>query len=79
MSTPIYDQPNHPNYGPVRRMHLMLMQLSADFRGGFGEFERQFTDMFSKDWTRWLNSYLEIYTESRASVLLMRDALKILD
>lgn len=23
----IYDQPSHPHYGPVRRLHIMIMQL----------------------------------------------------
>jgi hypothetical protein len=26
----IYDDPNHYNYGPVRRLHIMLMQLIPD-------------------------------------------------
>lgn len=26
----IYDQPNHPQYGPVRRAHLILMYLYGD-------------------------------------------------
>lgn len=30
---PIYEQPNHRHYGPVRRLWVMLEQLFAD-RGG---------------------------------------------
>jgi hypothetical protein len=30
VSRPIYDQPDHPSYGPVRRLHVMLLQLAAD-------------------------------------------------
>ena len=30
MSDRIYNNPNHKHYGPVRRMHIMLMQLFSD-------------------------------------------------
>lgn len=26
----IYDQPDHPAYGPVRRVHIMILQFFAD-------------------------------------------------
>lgn len=36
----IYDNPNHPQYGPVRRCWLMLEQMFAD-KGGIAKFEVQ--------------------------------------
>lgn len=35
---PIYDQPDHKLYGPVRRAHMMLEQLFADQFGGLKGF-----------------------------------------
>lgn len=29
---PIHDTPSHPFYGPVRRLHVMLLQLTAHVR-----------------------------------------------
>lgn len=52
---PIYDQPNHRSYGPVRRMHLILMYLyssSAELARREENFKTFATDM-KWDWTEY--------------------------
>lgn len=44
---PIYDQPNHPHYGPVRRMHLILMYL---FESRTEEYEQGFKTEYGAHW-----------------------------
>lgn len=43
---PIYDNPNHPHYGPVRRLHVMLMQLFANF----DDAQLAFHDVWGRWW-----------------------------
>lgn len=44
----IYDDPNHPQYGPVRRLHLILMHL---FGADLSVVEKEFTLGIGKDWS----------------------------
>lgn len=44
----IYNQPNHPFYGPVRRMHLKLMEL---FGADVGCVEEMYEKGIGADWT----------------------------
>jgi hypothetical protein len=45
----IYDDPNHPHYGPVRRLHVMLMQL---FGVALPRVEARFKELSQGfDWT----------------------------
>ena len=45
----IFDQPDHPNYGPVRRMHLILMYLHGD---ELPAMEERATKVFCEPWDR---------------------------
>lgn len=45
----IYDDPNHPQYGPVRRLHLKLMELFADV--DLTAVEQRYEAGIGKDWT----------------------------
>lgn len=44
----IYDNPNHPHYGPVRRLHLKLMELFPD---NLSEVEDEYLNGIGNDWT----------------------------
>jgi len=49
----IYDNPNHRDYGPVRRLHVMLMQLVPDLE----EIDKRYKDEEGETWDSFL-SYL---------------------
>lgn len=61
MNLPIYDQPNHPNYGPVRRLHVMLLQLFGD---DLALAEKEFADTFGGPWDWWLHRNMTTYSYS---------------
>jgi hypothetical protein len=49
--TPIYDLPAHRFYGPVRRLHVMCLQLFPNF----AEVERRFETINDGiGWTHWM-------------------------
>lgn len=73
---PIYNQPNHPFYGPARRLHMMLMQVTAD--KGISAFEKQFNDFFKKDWTHCFLDLLKDRSEAEAQRFMLRYAADLL-
>lgn len=52
----IYDHPNHPHYGPIRRLHLKLMELFPD---NLFEVEQAYLNGIGNDWTNVAVSMLE--------------------
>jgi hypothetical protein len=44
----IYNEPGHPAYGPVRRLHLKLMEL---FGSDLAEIETGYAQGIGMDWT----------------------------
>jgi hypothetical protein len=44
----IYDDPKHPQYGPVRRLYVMLLQLWADI--GIERMETVYRDQYRTYW-----------------------------
>lgn len=46
--TAIYNQPDHPAYGPCRRLHLKLLELLGD---DLAEVEAAYQHGIGKDWT----------------------------
>lgn len=74
--TPISDQPDHPLYGPVRRLDIMLRQISAD--RGFDAFEAEFVSRFGKDWSYVFVDLLKDYGEAKAQRYLLGYARDIL-
>ena len=51
---PIYNDPNHPNYGPCRRVHLILMYLFGD---DLALLEQCYREEHGEDWTEGLNRW----------------------
>lgn len=74
--TPISDQPDHPLYGPVRRLDIMLRQITAD--RGFDAFEASFVSRFGKDWSYVFVDLLKDYGEAKAQRYLLGYARDIL-
>lgn len=56
MSVSIYDQPNHEHYGPVRRLHVMLLQLFSDV--SFHWEEKAYETAHKQPWWDHLSLYL---------------------
>lgn len=54
----IYNDPNHPLYGPARRLHLMLLQLTAD-KPDFAELEARYEHNVGKSWTSTLQWWMD--------------------
>lgn len=52
---PIYNDPNHPDYGPCRRLHLILLYLYTD---NLPEFAEGFRRLHQIDWTEFLSQWL---------------------
>ncbi len=48
MTQRIYDQPHHRYYGPVRRLHVMLLQVYADV--GLGDMDDIYQEEFVATW-----------------------------
>lgn len=67
---PIYDQPDHPHYGPVRRLHIMLLQLLGDeLEHKQNRINHTLGDL---TWDRLLSSHLLAgYTERQATRLVL--------
>lgn len=53
----IFDQPDHRHYGPVRRLHLMLLQLTVDI--GMDAFEEPYVVLFQQHWDHHLVQLLD--------------------
>ncbi|USM11523.1 hypothetical protein vBCbaSRXM_78 [Citromicrobium phage vB_CbaS-RXM] len=53
---PIYDDPNHPHYGPVRRLHLILLYLFGD---RIAEAEKRHIKKTGVDWTYQMSHEIE--------------------
>lgn len=68
----IYDQPDHPFYGPVRRLHVMCLQLFPNFE----EVERRFERLGGKGihWSQWMADRMQNYGYPEASA--QRDMLR---
>lgn len=73
MNTPIYNQPNHKHYGPVRRMHLVLLALLADVPDGEGKLNEQ----IGIDWTHAMVDLLKDRSEASAQRFILRYAASI--
>lgn len=48
MTQRIFDMPRHKNYGPVRRLHVMLMQVYADV--GLDRMEELYEEEYLASW-----------------------------
>ena len=44
----IFDQPNHPHYGPVRRMHIMIMQLFTPYQ--LSVLDSHYHEEYNENW-----------------------------
>lgn len=66
LSTPIIDNPNHPHYGPVRRLWVMLKQLDLM------DFLDQYVFGLDETWEEALISYLNTgITEAQAQRIVL--------
>lgn len=70
MSKPIYDQPNHPRYGPARRLHIMVMQLTADDPTVLERIDEWYWRRYRTHWSQYLsglmdNTLSEAYAQRR--------------
>jgi len=74
---PIYDQPDHPHYGEIRRLHIMLMQI-APGKDAYAKLEQSFTDQFHKDWTWCFIDLLKDRTEAEATRFVLRYAIDMM-
>lgn len=59
---PIYNQPKHPKFPHIRRMHLILLHLFGDELGGA---EERFKEFFNRDWTEFMVSQLEWHGDEK--------------
>lgn len=53
----IFDNPNHPHYGPVRRLWVILAQL------GLLEYAETYMDSFGRSWDQALDWLLSLDQE----------------
>lgn len=67
----IYEDPNHPYYGPVRRLHVMCMQLFPNFAGVEERFERLNKGI---SWSQWMADRMKTYGYPESTV--QRDMLR---
>ena len=73
-----YDQPNHPHYGPCRRLHVMLMQLTAN--QSYEAADRLYGSFYDETWDYALVSHLKIgISEAEAQRTVLADILWLLD
>lgn len=72
---PIYNQPHHPKYGPVRRMHVILFQIYAD--EDMAEMERRLSDQLGTEWTHAMADLLDDRSEAAASRFILRYATSV--
>lgn len=70
---PIYDDSDHPRYGPVRRMHIILLSLLADVADG----EAKLNEQIGTDWTHAMVDLLKDRSESSAQRFILRYAASI--
>lgn len=74
----IHDTPSHPHYGPARRLHVMLMQLTAD--RPYELFDRLYGVQFDETWDFSLANQLRYgKSEAAAQRRVLKDALWILE
>ncbi|MBS7671429.1 hypothetical protein [Croceicoccus gelatinilyticus] len=72
---PIYDQPNHPDYGPVRRLHVILLQIFAD--KDMAAIESELNDLLGTHWTLAMSDLIKDRTEAKAARFILRYATSI--
>lgn len=78
MTTPLYNDPTNPYYGPCRRLHIILMQMFADH--DFSALEAEYRDCIGHDWTETLEGNLRLgVTEPSAHRAVFRLFDNILD
>ena len=74
----VHDNPSHPHYGPARRLHVMLMQLTADRT--YELFDRPYGVQFDETWDFSLASQLRCgKSVAAAQRRVLKDALWILE
>jgi hypothetical protein len=75
--TAIYNQPNHPAYGPCRRLHLKLLELFGD---DLAEVEAAYERGIGHDWTMIVKSSLAFGTnEAHVARCVVKTMLHLLD
>jgi hypothetical protein len=73
----IYEDPNHPLYGPVRRLHLKLMEL---FGSDLAEVEREFSLGLGLDWTQFVERNLGLgLSEAHTARFVLKTMLYLFD
>ncbi|ARK07497.1 hypothetical protein LAV_00122 [Sphingobium phage Lacusarx] len=76
MSDRIYDNPNHPHYGPARRLHVMLLQLGGD--GSYSVMDNKYAAIFDVPWDWSLSQLLTAdWPEPQAQRFIMKRTLSI--
>lgn len=74
----VHDDPSHPFYGPVRRLHVMLMQLTADHT--YEAADRLYGVHFDETWDFTLVSQLRFgKSEAEAQRHVLSEMLWLLD
>jgi hypothetical protein len=67
----IYDDPNNPFYGPVRRLHVMALQLFPNF----ARVEQRFAELNNGiTWSQWMADRMQKYGYPEATI--QRDMLR---
>ncbi|AXK43877.1 hypothetical protein [Erythrobacter aureus] len=66
----VYDDPDHPRYGPVRRMHLVLLAMLADVKG----WEDMLNEAIGEEWTVAMIEELAERSESAAQRFILTHA-----
>lgn len=67
---PIYNDPNHPHYGPCRRLHLILMSIFADC--DLAAIEAEYESVNERGWTTALTILLNAkVTEATAQRMII--------
>jgi hypothetical protein len=75
--TAIYNQPNHPAYGPCRRLHLKLLELFGD---DLAEVEAAYERGIGHDWTAVMKASLAFGTnEAHVARSAIKTMLHLLD
>lgn len=73
----IYENPNHPVYGPCRRLHLKLVELFGD---KLADVETAYELGIGMDWTKVMESALAFNTpEQHVARSILKTMLQLLD
>lgn len=73
----IYNQPNHPAYGPCRRLHLKLLELFGD---ELPEVEAAYEHGIGHDWTAVVKSSVAFGTnEAHVARSVVKTMLSLFD